>query len=90
MKDCCSTNSHNFTCCGEGKVGALGLYVSTGKGIPELPGSTTYQKYTIRGATQKFGEFDHKKKLITLTPIFHCLLRSSPLGHVYSDPSVFP
>jgi hypothetical protein len=47
MKDSCSTNSHNFTCCGEGKVGALGLYVSTGKGIPELPGSTTYQKYTI-------------------------------------------
>jgi hypothetical protein len=42
----------------------------------------------IRGATQKFGEFDHKKKLITLTPIFHRLLRSSPLGHVYSDPSV--
>jgi len=40
------------------------------------------------GATQKFGVFDHKKKF--LTPSFHHLLQNSPLGRVYSDPSMFP
>jgi len=30
------------------------------------------------------------KKFLTVTPTFHRLLRSSPLGHVHSDPSVFP
>jgi len=30
------------------------------------------------------------KKFLTVIPSFHRLLRSSPLGHVYSDPSVFP
>jgi len=44
----------------------------------------------IHGATQKFGEFDYKKNFLTITLSFHRLLRSSPLGHVYSDPSVFP
>jgi hypothetical protein len=28
----------------------------------------------IRGATQNFGEFDHKKKFITVTPSFYRLL----------------
>jgi hypothetical protein len=42
----------------------------------------------VCGATQKFGEFDHKK--VTVTHCFHCLLQSNPLGHVYSDPSMFP
>jgi len=31
-----------------------------------------------------------KKKFLTVNPSFHRLLRSSPLGHVYSDPSAFP
>jgi hypothetical protein len=44
----------------------------------------------VGGATKKFGEFDHKKKFLTVTPSFHRLLRSSPVGHVYRDPSVFP
>ena len=30
------------------------------------------------------------KKFLTVTRSFHRLLRSSPLGHVYSNPSVFP
>ena len=42
------------------------------------------------GLPKKFREFDHKKKFLTITPSFHHLLWSSPLGHVYSDPSIFP
>ena len=30
------------------------------------------------------------KKFLTVTTSFHRLLRSSALGHVYSDPSMFP
>jgi hypothetical protein len=33
----------------------------------------------LRGSTKKFGEFDHNK-IITETPGFHLLLRSSPVG----------
>jgi hypothetical protein len=54
-----------------------------------LLGTEWCTMYTqIRGATQKFREFAHKRMLI-ITPSFHRLLRSSPLGHGYSDPSVF-
>jgi hypothetical protein len=41
------------------------------------PSSDDLSTY-IRGSTQKFGEFDHKKSL-TVTPSFHSLLGSSPL-----------
>ena len=60
--------------------GAIGLFVHTPYWCPEGQ---------LRGATQKFGEFSHKN-VSYVTPSFHRLLRSSPLGHVYSDPSVFP
>ena len=30
------------------------------------------------------------KEFVTGSPSFYHLLRSSPLGHIYSDPSVFP
>jgi len=33
-----------------------------------------FQLTFVHGATQKFGEFDHKKKFITVTPSFHHLL----------------
>ena len=52
------------------------------------PSLLIYLEYSTSGANQKFGEFD-PKKCLTVTPTFHRLLRSSPLGHVYSDPSFF-
>ena len=30
------------------------------------------------------------KKFLAVTPGFHRLRQSNPLGHVYSDPSMFP
>jgi hypothetical protein len=45
--------------------------------------------YVYKWCYPKPREFDHKKFLI-VTPSFHRLLQSSHLGHVYSDPSMFP
>jgi len=50
---------------------------------------TVHHMY-VGDATPKFEEFDHKKQVLTVTPIFHRLLQSIPLVNVYSDPIVFP
>jgi hypothetical protein len=66
----------------------INVILSSLYGSESLPfkfiSNDNYNRYTnIRGSTQNFGEFDLDFLIVTRS--FHRLLRSSLLGHVYSD-----